>query len=339
MSSKPYLIVAPHYTAQSAGVHVMHKLCHDLNEIGEEAYITIYPQLSWLSHESNYLAPDMNTPLLTREILDMLEKEGRQPIVICQENTDGNPLNATNVVRYVMNYIDYFGKHVHKKREIKYAYSRRIAKDMGIPEYRVLFMPVSDDALFTPPPEGSPRSGSCFYAAKYHHFHGKPLFPITDGSTEITRHRPDSQTKQQIAELFRKCELFYTYEDTALAIEAALCGCPTVFLPNELLNSPLGFDDLGMDGFAWGNDPIEIARAKLTVGEFRNNYAAVKDRYWQQLREFVAYTQAQATPMNKRISLLSEQCLHTAIYLAGYLRKHGIKHFVQKTIRFFQKRR
>jgi hypothetical protein len=329
----PYLIVAPKYTDKSAGVRVLHLLCHALNRMGQRAYITIYPQLVMDRGQESHICPDLCTPLMTQEILDYYEDRGRAPIVVYPE-TINNPLRASRVVRYVLNYPGLLGgAKTYPANEIIYAYSRRIAKTMNVGEERVLFLPVSDPTIFSPPLQETKRSGTCFYASKYRDFHKGKLFPVTDDSFEITVNRPDSLTKPQIAELFRRSELFYTYEDTALAIEAGLCGCPAVFLPNDYLKDPLGFDDLGMDGFAWGNAPEEIARAKASVGNFRNNYQQLIDRYWQQLELFVGQTQKAAqsnayaaTPIRLPSANLSD----TIYFVSSYIRQHGMQRFFQK---------
>jgi hypothetical protein len=337
----PYLIVAPPYTAMSAGVRVMHALCHALNMIGERAYLTTYPQIVFDRRDGAYTCPDLCTPLMTTPVLRAFEAEGRSPIVVYLEAVRHNPLNATRIARYALNYPGLLGGDaVFPEGEMRYAYSRRIAKRMGIGEERVLFMPASDPAIFYPPPAGAKREGACFYAAKYQDIHHGALFPVTKGAFEITRFRPDSLSKPEIAALFRRSERFYAYEDTALAIEAGLCGCPTVFLKNDYLREPLGFDDLGMDGFAWGDAPEEIARAKASVHRFPENYAAVTARFWAHLRLFADQTQQEAQAkgtVGQAITLPASQPFHTVRYAMEYVRQYGIRRFFAKTAGFLRK--
>ena len=84
---RPYYIDAPAYRRTSAGIRVMHLLCHALNSIGEEAYV--YPT------ETN---PTLNTPLVTPEISARHKAAGREPIVIYPEVVPGNPRRAASVV-------------------------------------------------------------------------------------------------------------------------------------------------------------------------------------------------------------------------------------------------
>ena len=314
----------------------MHALCHSLNMIGQRAYITTFPQLVIDVREGAYTCPDLCTPIMTKEILSYFEKQGRSPIVVYLEAVRHNPLNATHIVRYALNYPGLLGGDtIFSSNEMVYAYSRRIAQTVGLGADRVLFMPVSDPSIFYPPTGPTVRSGSCFYASKYRDFHKGELFPITKDSVEITRYQPDSLTKKQIADLFRRSEIFYTYEDTALAIEAALCGCPTVFIPNKFLEVPLGFDDLGMDGFAWGDAPEEIARAKETVHRFGQNYQQVIERYWTSLASFASVTQEHAKTSAVApapITLLAQQRFHTITYAIEYIRQYGVKRFITKTL-------
>lgn len=337
----PYIIVTPQYSSMSAGIRALHMLCHSLNMLGQHAYIYTYRQFTVDPRFSSPNCPDLCTPLITQNIISYFEQQGRHPIVVYPESISGNPLGAKHIIRYILNYPNLLGgDQDYDAHEMVYAYSRTLAEYAGIKMDRVLFLPASDPKLFTPPPANTPRHGSCFYAAKYRDFHKGTLLPITANSTEITRYQPDSPTKQQIAELFRKSEIFYTYEDTALAIEAALCGCPTVFIPNEHLRKSLGLADLGMDGFAWGTDPDEIARAKATVHKFRDNYEAVMERYWLQLQNFITQTQKYAaestSTANTHITLSALEYSYCA-YLLDYIRKYGMLHFIRKAYSFTNK--
>jgi hypothetical protein len=157
-----------------------------------------------------------------------------------------------------------------------------------------LFIPASDATIFTPPAEPRERHGSCFSAMKYRLEHGGEPGPITADSVEITRDLPDSPEPAAIAELFRRSEVFYTYENTALALEAALCLCPTVLLPNPWLTEVIAANEMGWDGFAWGTDPEEIARAKATVHLARARYLSNYVKFWDQLSVFIAVTQSRA---------------------------------------------
>lgn len=286
----PYYIVAPNYIQASAGIKALHMLCHALNRAGETAYLVIHP---FYPRPEQATHPYLLTPLLDATRLQRHFDDGVCPITLYSETVRGNPFGAPLVARYLLNFPGLLGGDASfPSEEICIAYSEHIAQ--ASPNVALtLFLPTSDPALFTPEPP-QPRAGSCFYAAKYQEVHGGELFEVTRDSVEITRLRPDSQTPEQIADLFRRSELFYCYENSALIIEALLCGCPVVMLPNTYLEHSIGEDEIGWDGIAWGTEAAEIARAKATVHRARGNYLACFPRFEEQLRQFIVLTQQRA---------------------------------------------
>lgn len=286
----PYYVVAPPFQRTSAGIKVLHLLCDALNHLGCEAYMVIQPAgpAGWI------ISPDLNTPLLTKEIDAQHFRERRTPIMIYPEVTKGNPFAAPVVCRYVLNYPGLLGgDSVFDPGELIYGYSHRLAEAAGA-HGKVLFLPASDPDIFHPPAVEGERSGACFYASKYKEYHGAELFSVTEGAFEITRDKPGSLDPNEIADLFRRSKVFYCYENTSLATEAAMCGCPAVFLPNEHLTEIIASEELGVDGFAWGDAPEEIARAQATVAGFYEHYLAVLETFGSQLTLFVQDTQARA---------------------------------------------
>ncbi len=285
----PYYIVTARYVRTSAGIKALHLLCHALNGIGERAYIITYP-----SYPPEFsVNPKLVTPLLTYGVVRSDFDRRLCPITVYPEIVQGNSFGAPFVVRYVLNFPGLLGGDAeYPETELCVGYSESITK--AVPRARAtLFIPASDPLIFTPYPCVR-REGTCFYAGKFKYFHGGKLLDITKDSTEITRHRSDSQTAEQIAEIFRRSELFYCYENSALAIEAVLCGCPVVFLPNKYFDQVIAVQELGWDGMAWGPDPQEIERAKSTVDKGRLNYLRLYALFREQLSNFVDLTQNEA---------------------------------------------
>jgi FkbM family methyltransferase len=287
----PYYIVAPPYVQSSAGIRALHLLCHSLNRSGQVARMLISPTLPW---REEHVAPDLTTPLLTPHVMRTHFERGQTPIMVYPEVVSGNPFGSPCVVRYVMNFPGLLGgDKEYSREELCFGYSQVLAAKTRFPD-NILFLPATDTRIFRAPIEEPNRKGSCFYADKYKVVHKGELFNITKNSVEITRGLPHSQTPQEIANLFQHSELFYTYENTALAIEAVLCGCPAVFLPNPHLTEMIAIQELGPDGFAWGTDPKEIARAKATVKQGAKNYLKSYATFWRDLDHFIALTQKHA---------------------------------------------
>lgn len=296
----PYYIVAANYVRTSAGIKSLHMLCHALNRRGERAYMILHPHYP-ASHGFN---TDWLTPVLTSRIIQSDFERGLTPITIYPETIPGNLFNAPLVVRYVMNFPGHLGgDNKYDTNEILLAYSKTLADSIGC-EDSVLFIPASDTNVFTPEPRQK-RRGTCFFAAKYKHYHGGELFPETENSIEITRDLPDSQSPAEIADLFRRSELFYCYENSALIIEALLCECPVVMLPNQYLHQSIGEHEIGLDGIAWGTAPEEIERAKTTVIKGKEGYLRLYAKFWLQLDTFISRTQAKAaaTPYQDPVRL------------------------------------
>jgi hypothetical protein len=288
LSRSPYYIVAPRYIRTSAGIRCLHVLCHWLNRLGERAFIALYcadgaPPVSW----------DLQTPLLTQSIIDYHYGLGVRPIVIYPEVVAGNPLEAECVVRWLLNFPAFLGgDSVYADSELPVAFSKVLAASVG-GNAPVLHAPVLNEEVFYP---GEPRkrSGVAYYAMKYKNVHRGKVFGLPRGAIEITRDRLDSQTPEQIAEILRSVEALYVFENTALATEAVLCGCPAVFMPNQWLDKPIALEELGWDGYAWGNAPDEVERARNTVAQGQANYHRTVDEFFVQLDNFIALSQAKA---------------------------------------------
>ncbi len=105
----PYYIASPPFTQKTAGPRVLHYLCHILNELGYEAYITTDFHSAWL-----------RTPLLTPDIREKHKQTNRTPIVIYPETITANPLNGVLVVRWLLNQAGHLGgeKKVRKNEMI-----------------------------------------------------------------------------------------------------------------------------------------------------------------------------------------------------------------------------
>jgi hypothetical protein len=283
----PYYVVVPPYIRTSAGIRAMHLLVHWLNQLGYQAYIHL---TNGLPASSTYGAnPDLLTPVLTQDQIFRHYRDGRTPIVLCSETHPGTLFRAPFTVRWYGHNPGALAPDPAAARDLKFGYTARIAEAIGEPD-NVLCLPVVNVDVFHPEPRRV-RKGSCFYAAKYKEVHRAKVFGLPPGCIEITRDRPDSQTPAQIAELFRSCEYFYCFEESALMLEAALCECPVILMKNPFFLEPFGVKDFGWDGFAWCDEPSEVARAKATVHKVADNYGATLGHFFTQLERFITLTQ------------------------------------------------
>lgn len=285
LGNNPYYIVAPSYTRTSAGVKALHLLCHSLNIAGKEAYLIITCKYPWKKYELN---SELNTPILKQKHIRRHIKQALTPIVVYPEIFSGAPFGGDCIVRYVLNYPGLLGgDKIYDDRELCFSYSKKLANATNFKD-NVLFIPASDMRDFHLPAVEKKRSGSCFYANKYH----GALFSITQNSVRITPGISSSQSPKDIAKLFQESEVFYTYENSALALEAVLCGCPAVFLPTDQVTEIIAAEELGMDGYAFGTDTEALAQANATISKGIQNYINSHHAFWNQLEKFVVLTQA-----------------------------------------------
>ena len=91
---RPYYIATGEFIQQSNGFRVPFYLCHILNELGYEAYVTAKKQ-----------APNLRTPLLTPAVSKKHKEDGREVIAVYTEAMWGNILSGDVVVRWILNRI------------------------------------------------------------------------------------------------------------------------------------------------------------------------------------------------------------------------------------------
>src|SRR5205823_5441570 len=106
-------------------------------------------------------------------------------------------------------------------------------------------------------------------------------------------------------EIFRHCELLYSYEPSALCTQAMLCGCPVVYLPNDQMTEFPAADILGRDGAAWSTSAEETARARATVHKVYTTYETMARGFDAQLARFIDITQKAA----ERVTAASCVCV------------------------------
>jgi len=287
---KKYLVVTHDWQRTSAGVRALHRLCHYLNLAGCDAYVT-----------STVRNPDLVTPVANANLQAEIAESG---IVVYPEVEAGNPLRARQVVRYLLNVPGRIrGDAMFPHTEALWAYSGLLRSFVHNP-LNVLTVPVVDTAIFNPFIGIALRGVKTllYWGGKgcdldprlyVERYVGKGLLPLESGTRldEITFDQPASWPA--LASAFRDAELFVTFTPyTMLTIEARLCGCPVVVIPNGVFTrEAFARARPGSNGLAWGLDAGEIARAQRTVGQFRQDYQESVAAFFVQLDRFIDKTQ------------------------------------------------
>ncbi len=286
MDQSCYYVYAPRYVATSAGIRGLYELVRLLRSVGEAAWI-----VTQLGQTQDQLPDSLADLILDYELCLAHRAEGREVIVVYSETVAGNPLNAQAIVRYVMNVPGLLGgPKTYAKDECVYAFSETLAEAIGKPDWS-LFIPLVDETHFVPAP-GVVRNISCVYASKYRQVHKSVPKEAPAGAIEISRDLEGSPNRSELLGLLQRARRLYLYENSAIAIEAALCGCLVIFVENPYLQFSIGAKDHGNAGMAWGTDPREITRAEKSLPEFRADYIKCRAALLSRLGLFVDRTKA-----------------------------------------------
>ena len=258
----------PQFNFNDGGTVVQYYLAQILEEYGQN--VRIYPS-------SNIKCDNL--------LFSKFYSENDFPIddntvVIYCEGTPGNPLNAKNVVRWMLSKlgqnIPYERVHTWSKNEIVYYFNSE-EKIVNNPDkvgsiYKLLNM------IFVNPniinyKLISTRKGTCFTIRKALHIHGKqPTCVHPPGSFEITR----QHTQKECIIFFNNYKFFISYDPlTFLSVIAALCGCISIvkkvdgLSKEQWLNTTAASEYLNatgekmLYGIAYGAD--EISNAMSTI--------------------------------------------------------------------------
>ena len=274
-AGRGYVIFAPSYVANSAGICCLYRLCDELNRRGYPSYIV----------GSTRTTPHLIAPLETWGKAERLCKRGFTAVY--PETITGNPLGAESVARWVLNRPGLLGgDSVYHESEMVFYYS-----DVFLPYIQnqiagKLYMPTIDQQLFFCDDWDSTTRGlECFYIGKSKWQEG---YIDRDRVFEITRETPP---KSELGKLFRSSRVLYCFDNsTILVYEALMCGCPVVIIPHGTqTKSDYQRLELGMDGIAWGLEELESVGAD--VRKLHDRYERIKKEFRIQMNEFVAVTQ------------------------------------------------
>ncbi|OQS45238.1 hypothetical protein B0T49_18905 [Chromobacterium violaceum] len=281
---RPYYICAPGFTRVSNGVRAMHLLCHYLNKLGEEAYV--------FTPETD---PKLRTPYLTQDIVDRHKATKRSPIVVYPEVVHGNPLNASSVVRYILNHPGLLGGPKDYPESDMLVFWHQDYVDFAKytdPSY--IFIPSIDTGIFNNDDNthDDERHLTLVYPGRYKH--AERDFPeLFKDSTVITYDWP--QSHEELAALLRQGRVVYTFANSAIISEALLCGCPVVIKetvyskkPEERAGVALG---LALPGVTFEDTPEAIAAAHAKVQEYQQVYHQYQLDLLGQLEIFIDKSQ------------------------------------------------
>lgn len=284
MKTRPYIIVTPTYCV-SAGVRVMHTLCHELNALGFDAKLLLTNNLSRSPQE--VLNPALNTPCINPVFEQAWPQLQNDAIVICTDGFRGNPFGAKHVVRYVL------GKEMPSEQDDPADY--RVYYSKAFPAQRagrhpVLYLLPIDLALFNAN-NVTERPQNMLWLGKGARF----LNEAHEGCVPITYSWPP--TRPELAHQLRRTRYLYSYDAvSATNLEAILCGATVVLKHLSYHDWAWGRADMeameqGTGGFAFGDSDYELDRAEQTRHETLERVRYHQASFKLRLLEFVEATQ------------------------------------------------
>lgn len=217
-----FYVYAPDYTELSSGRKALHIICDKLNHLGYESYIT-----------SQIVSNHLWTPRLTNQIMEGHKKANRIRVAIYPEIEMGNPLQCENVIRWLLNKpnffrLNWFGQFdesefiVHHAEEFRPPWVKSSLQYIG----------TIDRSIFNTNDTSNNRDGIIIY---HNRIKGEEIYPNwIKNIYHISINEPKSPL--QCSELYKKASALVTYERAASHVEAALCGCPTIFREHKNFN-------------------------------------------------------------------------------------------------------
>jgi len=258
-----YIVYTFPWNENNGGVIFMHNLVHELNRMGERAFLwkaaPIYePGLrqrlrSWLRPDPMVTNPLLNTPVARRRDLSA------DSIVVYPELVRGNPLKARYVVRWLL----YKPGALHPFDFGKDEMFFRVGAMSDLPEITggapdLLMWKINPVYRNENRPD---RQGVCYIVRKGK---AKPRIPETENPDAI---RIDGLSHAEANEIFNRCETFYSYDEATMYSQfAAICGCTSVVVPGMYGSREewAAQHPNGRFGIAYGTHPTELEHARAT---------------------------------------------------------------------------
>lgn len=288
-----YLVVAPPYDPDSGGSIFLHELVHALNSLGASAAlwpinrrlkedwkgrardIVRRPSLLWRPRPM-VTASGLRTPIALRSDLT------RHSIVVYPEIVLGNPLRARKVVRWLLYRPGLRDPFQFGQNEMFF----RAGEMSDLPELTGgapdLFLWKVNPVYCNAGQAG--RKGACFLVRKGA---DKRRVPQTEGAIQI-----DGLSHSEIAEIFNRCEVFYSYDEASFYSQyAAICGCRSVVIPGLYPSREAWVREhpVAEFGVAYGLD--DLAHADKTRHRVIELLRAKEAAGLESVRQFIAMTE------------------------------------------------
>jgi GT2 family glycosyltransferase len=278
--NSPYYIYAPDYTHSAAGIRCLHYLCHALNALGEEAYIA----------PARIKNPKLRTPALTEEVVLNHFRAGRTPIALYPEVISGNPFSAPIIARWLLNKPGHLGGEIQYNPYDLVFYFQDWCLPDGM-EGEILTLSTVDFSIFNnnENPLDKIRSGACYYANKFLAFGGSIDAKLKRDATSLCLDIP--RTPCELAELLRRSEVLYCFEQSSIVPEAIACGCPVLIVPSEYWKAHGSGEETLQSYVRLASEQDALIKAKKYMQDFGPLSEATLEVSWRHVKRFIELTQ------------------------------------------------
>lgn len=210
----------PPYDNTSGGITVMHYLCNLINQSDPNKYYAKVFMHNDLKYNNEFCID-----------FAKIDEINDNTVVIYPEIISGNPLNAKNVVRWILlelgiempiDHYKNFGENDH----IYYWET----KDLS--DFKQLSCPWLNPIFYNKKVENENKQKTCYLIKKGRLIHKKISNIHPTDSICI-----DDLSLKEINEIFNECKYFYCYDpNSAYIIFSLICGCIPIIQPIEGLN-------------------------------------------------------------------------------------------------------
>jgi hypothetical protein len=261
---KKFLISTHGFDFGIGGLKVLHKLCHLLNEKGQDAYLVPLDFNQPFGVYDKY-----NVKMVTEEVLSDLS----QVIVVYPESWYGNYLNAPNVVRWMIGFPSEPHINTWSESDLWFWYAKYYVTDKYHKhKNNILYVGEQHRDIFYD--KNLKRSGSCWSLRKAQDYVTPKDYVHPKDGTFIPYHAAGDL--QNLSNLFNSKEIFYCYDNyTYLSVQSLMCNTDTVVIPHTKTK------DEFLSGFelnkyiAYGEH--DLTRAKSLRTEFFQKLQEIED--------------------------------------------------------------
>ena len=310
--SLPIIIWTADFDENSGGSIVLHTLAHRLREMGQDVYLA--NEVTLAAGKAKGLLSRMKSVVKHANRKRLARRRGRRVpsepgLVVCHptmpvptfsgqatspcvvvypEVTNGNPIRAPHVVRWLLHKPGFhLGGVRHGDDELTFSYQAAFAEGVDrAPSDNLLQVRWLRTDIYRD--EGaSNRKGRCRMVRK-----GAATFNPDMGSGDDAP-LLDGKSHTEIAAVFNRCEFFYCHDPYTLYLYyAALCGCVPIVVPQPGLDATTWRSGFELKrGVAYGEEeiPFAIATREWLFSDM-NTARQAED---EAVRKFIAKTKAQ----------------------------------------------